>query len=49
MTQIVSNRTGRETIVKAEGKNTEIKIVADHAIAATIFESKRSVCSILDA
>jgi hypothetical protein len=28
MTQVVSNRTGRETIVKAEGKNTEIKILA---------------------
>jgi hypothetical protein len=28
MTQIVSNRTGRETIVKAEGNNTEIRIVA---------------------
>ena len=28
MTQIVSNRTGRETIVKAEGKNTEIRIIA---------------------
>ena len=28
MTQVVSNKTGREKIVKAEGENTEIKILA---------------------
>ena len=28
MTQIISNRTGREKIIKAEGENTEIKIIA---------------------
>ena len=28
MTQIISNRTGREKIIKAEGQNTEIVILA---------------------
>ena len=40
MGQIVSNRTGREKIIKAEGRNTEIKIYATARNGSVDFKSE---------